>query len=49
MSIIPTITLNNGMKMPILGLGVYLIDNNCPEVIKTAIDLGYSHFDTAQR
>ena len=48
MSAIPTITLNNGIKMPILGLGVYQIDNNCPEVIKTAIDLGYRHFDTAQ-
>ena len=48
MSTIPTITLNNGVKMPILGLGVYLIDNNCPEVIKRAIDLGYRHFDTAQ-
>jgi diketogulonate reductase-like aldo/keto reductase len=48
MSKIPNITLNNVVKMPILGLGVYLIDNNCPEVIKTAIDLGYRHFDTAQ-
>lgn len=43
MSKIPTVTLNNGVKMPILGLGVYQIDVNYPEVIKTAIDIGYRH------
>ena len=43
-----TITLNNGVKMPIIGLGVYLIDNDCPETIATSIELGYRKFDTAQ-
>ena len=48
MSKIPTIALNNRVKMPILDLDIYLIDNNCPKVIKVAIDIGYRHFDTDQ-
>ncbi|XP_053675614.1 1,5-anhydro-D-fructose reductase-like [Anopheles nili] len=43
-----TITLNNGKKMPVLGLGTYgLRGQNCIDAVKTAIDAGYRHIDTA--
>lgn len=44
------VTLNNGVKMPILGLGVYQIDDlkECENSILTAISLGYRSIDTAQ-
>ena len=43
-----TITLNNGVKMPQLGLGTYLIDNkDLNNVIGEAYSLGYRSFDTA--
>ncbi len=41
--------LNNGLKIPKIGLGTWLIDNDkVYDVIKTALDLGYRHIDTAQ-
>ena len=47
----PTITLNNGMKLPLLGLGTFGSDHQSGERIqngvKLAIDLGYRHFDCA--
>ena len=45
-----TITLNNGIEMPQLGLGTFLIPNeNIIETIGRAYDLGYRSFDTAWR
>lgn len=45
-----TITLNNGIKMPQLGLGTFLIPNeNIIETIGRAYELGYRSFDTAWR
>ncbi|MHA1972287.1 MAG: aldo/keto reductase [Candidatus Hodarchaeales archaeon] len=42
------VALNNGIKMPYLGLGVYLIQRDrANEVFNWAIDLGYRLFDTA--
>ncbi|STQ86894.1 aldo/keto reductase [Helicobacter muridarum] len=42
-------TLNNGAKIPRLGLGLWRIKNNIVEnVIKEALKIGYRHFDTAQ-
>lgn len=44
------IKLNNGLNMPMLGLGTYKIGWTDVEVynaIRTAIDLGYRHIDTA--
>lgn len=44
------ISLNNGIKMPILGFGVYQINDldECERVVSDAIDVGYRLFDTAQ-
>lgn len=45
----PTVTLNNGVKMPILGLGVYQMTNSeeCERSVLDAIEAGYRLFDTA--
>ena len=44
-----TLTLNNGVKIPQLGLGTWFIDDsNAAEAVKAAAKLGYRHFDTAQ-
>ncbi|XP_070551439.1 aldo-keto reductase family 1 member B1-like isoform X2 [Ptychodera flava] len=45
-STIPLLTMNNGLKMPQLGLGTYMLEPVTTS-LKTAIDLGYRHFDTA--
>jgi len=44
-----TIKLNNGVEMPLLGLGVYQITNSdeCEQAILTAIESGYRLIDTA--
>lgn len=42
-----TITLNNGVKMPILGLGMYNLDNP-KNALRDAISSGYRLFDSAQ-
>src|SRR5699024_3612711 len=44
-----TYELNNGVKIPKLGLGTWLIDNEkVVDVVKTALEVGYRHIDTAQ-
>lgn len=44
-----TYTLSNGIAIPKLGLGTWLIpDNEAAAAVKAAIDLGYKHIDTAQ-
>ena len=44
-----TYELNNGVKIPKLGLGTWLIDNEkVVDVVKTALEVGYHHIDTAQ-
>lgn len=43
------ITLSNGVKIPVLGLGTWLIPNDkAPSIVKDAIEIGYRHIDTAQ-
>ena len=42
-------TLNNGVKMPILGFGVFQIPKEDTErIVLDAIEVGYRLFDTAQ-
>ena len=42
-------TLSNGVKMPMLGYGVYQVDPaECARCVKEAIDVGYRSIDTAQ-
>lgn len=44
------VTLNNGVKMPILGYGVYQIEDlkECERCVLDAIEVGYRLIDTAQ-
>ena len=43
------VTLNNGIKMPQLGYGVYQIKNSeCERCVLDAIEVGYRSIDTAQ-
>ena len=43
-------TLSNGVKMPILGFGVYQVPDldECERVFSDAISVGYRSIDTAQ-
>lgn len=44
-----TVKLNNGIEMPILGYGVFLVDpKECERCVTNAIDAGYRMIDTAQ-
>lgn len=42
-------TLANGIKMPLLGFGVFQIPDNevCKKVVKDALEVGYRMIDTA--
>lgn len=44
------VTLNNGVKMPVLGFGVYQINDlkECEKIVSEAIKTGYRLIDTAQ-
>ena len=44
-----TLTLNDGTKIPAVGFGVFLIPAGAPayEAVRTALDAGYRHIDTA--
>ncbi|ANN49744.1 glyoxal reductase [Levilactobacillus brevis] len=43
-----TTQLSNGVTIPMLGFGTYLIDSkDVPAAIKTALDAGYRHLDCA--
>jgi len=45
---LPTITLNNGKKMPMIGYGTFLSKpGEIGPALKTAIELGYRHIDCA--
>ncbi len=45
-----TVTLNNGIKMPIVGFGVFQIEDasQCEQCVLDALDVGYRLIDTAQ-
>lgn len=43
------IVLNNGVKIPQLGLGTWFIDDDkVADAVKAAVEIGYRHIDTAQ-
>ena len=43
-----TVTLNNGVTMPILGFGVFQIpDDQTQAAVEAALEAGYRHLDTA--
>lgn len=45
---VPSVTLNNGVLMPILGFGVFQIPaEQTQEVVEQALAAGYRHLDTA--
>src|SRR6476620_3839637 len=45
----PTVVLNNGVEMPILGFGVFQVPDpaECERSVRDAIDVGYRLLDTA--
>ena len=44
-----TYTLENGIKIPKLGLGTWFIDDSkVAEVVREAVKIGYRMIDTAQ-
>lgn len=44
-----TLTMNNGLKIPKMALGVWEIpDAETPKAVEAAIKMGYRHIDTAQ-
>ncbi|CAF0859170.1 unnamed protein product [Adineta steineri] len=43
-----TVKLNDGVVMPLFGLGVYQVENNCADLVAAAIDNGYKLIDTAE-
>ena len=49
MSVIPTVTLNNGVRMPLLGFGVFQIADagECERSVREALGVGYRLIDTA--
>lgn len=46
---VPTVTLNNGVEIPQLGVGVFQVPpEETTENVTTALGIGYRHVDTAQ-
>lgn len=49
MTSVPLLTLNNGVQIPQLGLGVWQVDPaETQRVVEDALEVGYRHIDTAQ-
>ena len=49
MTDVPDVSLNNGRTIPQLGFGVFQIDPaETAEAVRTAIEVGYRHIDTAE-
>ena len=42
-----SLELNNGLKMPVLGLGVYKSGEHTKEAVLAALEAGYRHIDAA--
>jgi 2,5-diketo-D-gluconate reductase A len=49
MASVPNIRLNNGVEIPQLGFGVFLVEpEDCVEAVTNALEVGYRHIDTAE-
>ena len=49
MSVVPNITLNNGVEIPQLGFGVFQIEpERTKDATLAALEIGYRHIDTAE-
>lgn len=49
MSIVPTVSLNDGTAIPQLGFGVFQVPPaDTAAIVTSALDVGYRHIDTAQ-
>lgn len=48
MNKVPTVKLNNGMEMPQLGVGTFLVKDDAAERVCHAIKVGFRLIDTAQ-
>jgi 2,5-diketo-D-gluconate reductase A len=49
MSSVPNIVLNNGVEIPQLGFGVFLVPpGETAKSVTTALETGYRHIDTAK-
>ena len=45
---VPTLTLNNGVELPTIGLGVFQTPpDETRSAVTAALDTGYRHIDTA--
>ena len=45
---VPTFTLNDGVEVPAVGLGTWkLRGDDAVTAVRSAIDIGYRHIDTA--
>jgi 2,5-diketo-D-gluconate reductase A len=50
MSAVPSIDLNDGNSIPQLGFGVFQIPpGETTDAVRTALEVGYRHIDTAER
>ncbi|MCW2940602.1 MAG: oxidoreductase of aldo or keto reductase family,subgroup 1 [Actinomycetia bacterium] len=46
---VPEVTLNNGVRMPQLGFGVWQVpDDEAGRAVATALEAGYRSIDTAK-
>jgi diketogulonate reductase-like aldo/keto reductase len=44
----PTLTLNNGVRIPVLGFGTFRLDEQATQpAVEHALEVGYRHIDTA--
>ncbi len=49
MTVVPNLKLNNGVEIPQLGFGVFLVKpEETVRAVATALEIGYRHIDTAQ-
>ncbi len=49
LSTTPVITITDGVHLPVVGFGTYLIsDDEVSDAVTSALDAGYRHVDTAE-